>query len=936
MAKRKQKNISQNDDSSPQAPEIPIEHAQDNSTAKLPAQDTNINSPASATNNDNNQFNSIHIQSHKQLSEYEIFAGDNDFYKLLLENQIQPASHTEKSHPKSSVNASRFLPVTVFQKVLIGGIFMTALIFAYGVLGTSTRNKQPKPAEANNLKPILSHPEASPVTKVVEGPNISPKSEPAVAKTQEPKSTVEELKKSNDTPVVSQQSTTVSQPLSLEVARKFYNQKNYTQASATYNQLYQALAGSDDLTGDFLRLQMGFCAENSADCEKAGQLYLQVCESRSPVIRIVANYRLSLIEIQRKRYLNARNRAYKALALTKAVAFTNDWALSFECDCYFLAAQCLTQNILSLDNTSSSDQSGLPTDVQLWGKAAAAANPFIDLNESQLQKLLNCGVEQLAKGLLAPDIHQVQNSEIKPQDANSESNTQYSIISYKAPIEQVLAQFASQANLDIHWIPETMITSESTGQVNRQNPVSIYMPADNYEEIIQIAAGSAGYLAQFDNVLQDNNQIEEQVAQSPDKPSKIIATIYNPGDYAALQEHLSLLSKHNISLWRRFAFTFNSDQRLGNVHFAMGLLYALRGQNTQAIAEYKLVANRFGQTTIASYALLQSSKLKSDLRDYSGAREDLRQLIDQYPDAAIYGQAYLRLADVTMQLGSNTEAAQLYSRLYNYRLSTESKNLSALGAAKCYYAAGGYQDAIDWFKQYINLATTSKTKNDDLYTAYLLLGKSYQQTGKSQQACEAFKSALTEQNSRQQYLEAIKALVQEYTERENFTEALNTLENTRLIALSEEQSINLTLLKSTIYRKLGITDLANDLLNSRLEYVSDPQLKARILFELALCNLTDEKIELAQKNLNQAMSLAEPGLLSQQIATELADICLKLGQNSTAITICLDLINSNIAVSDSIKTKTLNILAAAYSRQKEYNKAALAQMGMLKASIENE
>ena len=57
-----------------------------------------------------------------------------------------------------------------------------------------------------------------------------------------------------------------------------------------------------------------------------------------------------------------------------------------------------------------------------------------------------------------------------------------------------------------------------------------------------------------------------------------------------------------------------------------------------------------------------------DLRDYNGARDDLQQLIEQYPDTEIFGKAYLRLADATKLAGLNPQAAQLYQRVYNFEL----------------------------------------------------------------------------------------------------------------------------------------------------------------------------------------------------------------------------------------------------------------------------
>jgi hypothetical protein len=65
--------------------------------------------------------------------------------------------------------------------------------------------------------------------------------------------------------------------------------------------------------------------------------------------------------------------------------------------------------------------------------------------------------------------------------------------------------------------------------------------------------------------------------------------------------------------------------------------------------------------------------------------------------------------------------------------------------------------------------------------------------------------------------------------------------------------------------------------------------------------------------------------LANEIKLSLAEVCLELGQNSQTVTVCLQLLNSE--VSAQVKQKALKVLAAAYNRQKNYNDAALALLG---------
>jgi tetratricopeptide (TPR) repeat protein len=218
--------------------------------------------------------------------------------------------------------------------------------------------------------------------------------------------------------------------------------------------------------------------------------------------------------------------------------------------------------------------------------------------------------------------------------------------------------------------------------------------------------------------------------------------------------------------------------------------------------------------------------------------------------------------------------------------------------------------------------------NNNLYSAYFLLGKTYLAMGKHQQACNAFQYALTEQNSREQYIEAIKAMVEGQIKQGNLTEALNALENVRSVSLSQEQSVEMLVLKSKILRMLGLADTAIISLSDRIAYVSVPKLKASISYELAQCHIAKGSLEQASSYLIEVLGDIEPGPLAHKAALELAQVCLKLDQNSQAISVCMQLLDSGTP--DQVKQKTLKVLSTAYYQQKNYDKAALALSGRWK------
>jgi len=821
------------------------------------------------------------------LSEYGILPGEEDFYNLLEESSgDKPAKKSVgKSRLLKGSNPYKYQRFSNLQKILAVSIFVVISILLYVLF------KSPPDTFAGSSS-ILS----DPAEQTIQQASVS--SPPVAGSDQLIHQQIQEQE-----PLPSP-----AQPLSLQVARNFYLQKNYDKAFAAYDQLRQALPTSEELLKDFLQLKMALCAKEAADFEQASHLLITVCKSRSPAVRIVANYHLCLLEIQRKRYLRARTRAYNALALIKAVDFDDDWVLSFECDCSFLVAECLTRHILLLGGVDTD----LPND--LWGRPTASSDPFGNLSDNELRRLLKSGAEHMSKGLLDPEIRRLEQHEGPPR---------WSVSSYGAPVEELLAKFSANADIDIHWAFSGTSNSIRLKESIRQRPVSLYLPAATSQQVVLAAAGCTGLLASAEG-----------------RPGKEKVTIYDPAGYSSLRRHISFLSRQAISLWQKFVLRFYSNERLGNAHFVMGLLHSLIDLPIEAIAEYKLVANRFSQTSLAPFALLHSSKLKASLRDYPGAREDLKQLVEQYPDVEIYGQAYLRLAEATMEagldgdpisqknseMGTLAEAARLYQRVYNFGLSAEAKMTSAIGAAGCLYEIKEYEQAAKWLTRYIDLAGSGE--NNNLYSAYFLLGQSNLALGNYQQACDAFEYALAEQSSREQYVEAITLLVKSHIERENFVEALDTLASVSSVALSKEQSVEMLLLKCRIFKMLGLLDTAIVFLRDRAEYVSNPQLNAKLSFELALCNIVKGNLESARSGLSEILSTVEPGPLAQQVGTELADVCLKLGRGSQAVSVCLQLLELDL--SEQKKQQVLKMLAEAYTQKKNYEEATLALTGQWK------
>ncbi len=804
---------------------------------------------------------------HKELSVQQIFAGDEDFYKSLEDTQIVGSTqHFDTERVSTAqIGYKRFSSV---QKVLAAAIILIVAVLLYVALRLPSEHAGQMASDVRQTPAI----ELPAVKTVRVTPQQIQKPEPILDATQ-PESILDS-----------------TQPVSLKIAQTFYFNGDYDQAFSIYEKLHKSLPASskEDLMRDFLQLQLALCMERTADYTQAARLFRKILKSNSPAVRVVAYYHCGLLEMQKKQYLNARTKAYQAIALIDAVDFNNDWSLSLKRDCYFLAAKALTRKVLSLCDADKI----LPED--LWGTLDAADGLFAMLNETQLRTFLNSGSQRLSQAVLGPQIQRFD---------HQNGLARYDVTSNGAPVEELLARFAANSAIDLHWD----LASDEKGI--RKRLVYLYLPSATTQQFVTAAAGCTGLVARMD--------------------AKGMVNIFNPARYSYVSEHISFLGEEAVSLWQNFLLRFPADTHLANVHFALGLLYTSQGWSTESIAEYKLVANRFARSSLAPFALLNSGKLKNSLHDYPGGREDLKQLVEQYPDAEIAGKACLYLADTTAKAGLDTEAARLYRKVYNLSISSESQSAAALGAGRCSYNMGDYESAEKWLTRYIRLA--KDRENKDLYSAYFLLGKTCLALENSEAACDAFQYALQGgplRLTKEEYIETISALVEAYTQQGHLVQALDMLENIHSAALSQKESIEILLLKSKVLRTMGLVDNTIAILGDRAESISDPQLKAGIYFELSECYIEKGDLNLAHKKLTEVLVLTESGPIAHKTALQLAEICLQLGQHNQTISVCSQLLD--LQPSEQIKQETLELMAMAYDQQKNYDRAALALLGQWK------
>ncbi len=781
------------------------------------------------------------------------------------EAEIEPVLPTELDSKPARVRK-----LSLLQVVLIAVVLLSTAMLTYSFVSSAFGPRAPLQADASSTPPIAA--ETSQATT-------------AQSDSGRPKTKIGEV------------TDTFGEPVSLKLANDCYAKKDYDGAYHAYEQLRQNLIGREfDIMRDFLQLRMALCMEKKGDFDRTVELLRPVSQSRSVALKAVANYYGSLLDMNSGQFLNARMKAYRIIALTGLLASDWEQSLTLEQDSFFLVAGAVTREVLSLCDADKE----IPQ--YLW--CQPKDNVFLEeLNETELQKVLNIGIEQLNSGLLAPQVRAVK--------ADGTLN-RWLVICNGPGIEELMARFAVNASIDVRWERQAPNGSGTEYQNTGWNrSVLLYLPSATTYQVVTTAAGAVGLLARVDD--------------------EGVVTISNPEDYFSLSEHTRMLNEHAIMLWRELLLTYNDEHRVPDGHFALGILQEKRNRIPEAIAEYKLVANRYPNAESAPFALLYSSRLKSDLRDYLGAINDLKQLIEEYPDNELNGQANLDLAQTTMKTGRYEEACSLYKKAYKLGFSTESRIIAAFGAGKCFYETNDYESAEKWLTRYLAIVRSQEhTKQTsvsqkkyvgaDLYSACILLGKTNMALGRARQACDALRCAMRVAATSEEYIQAVSALVEAELQQENFVGALAAVENVRTWPFSQEQVTRMLLLKSSVLRGIGLTDQAIVMIADRAQYITTPRLRADINLELARCHVVVENLDLARSYFTEVLSMVEPGPVAHQTSLELAEVCLKLNDYEHTISICRQLLESS--ASKLTKQQASRILADAYRRQQDYEKAA--------------
>ncbi len=660
--------------------------------------------------------------------------------------------------------------------------------------------------------------------------------------------------------------------LTWQMAEATYRQGDYATALVQFRHLSEAIQADSEWVffSDFFRLRVALCLIEMGRSTAAQNDLAQVLESRSPVLRATAIYHAAILDLGAGRFMRARTRGYMALASLGAMK--QRVALAGDID--FMIARALTDKALSFHSTAIAVE---------WGDHWT--DPLSGLDDVELTAMLRDGMGREGSAGLGAVVTRAEDGKI---------GSRWSVVCSGSELEALLHRLGSASQANIRW--------ESVDPKARQRAVTLSAWALPASRLVEIASGSAGLIARFTG--------EEIIINDPFS-----------GD--SLERQRDLIIREGMSAWRRLFLRHRDGPHLAIGHFALASLYECSGDLAGAMREHLMTYRRFPKDAIAPASLLGSARLRIELLDYAGARNDLLELLNSYPDSGSIEEIYQSLGDATFRVGLWEEAIHAYSKLYFLGLSDESRMAASLGCGRCYFASGSYEDADKWLVRYIEIAGKS---GEDLAEAYYLLGRARQAMGLMDEAAAAQYCALAAEPSVELRADIVLTVAGLEADRDELVRAAGVLESLDVRRLTGDQAFEYLLLYSRVHRTMGITERALVFLKKNRDMVTEPQQRARVNVELARCHADLGELKKAQQLLSTALLTMAPGAEAQVAALELAEACLKTDDVAGAIALA-DRV-ARIETSDEIHRRARNILGQAYLINQNYNAAVQVLSGL--------
>ncbi len=656
-------------------------------------------------------------------------------------------------------------------------------------------------------------------------------------------------------------------------AEAAFREEDYTTALGYYRHLLDATDDKpvDPFVTDYLRMRSGRCLIQLGSVDQARSVLERAARSGSPIVRAVANYYLAEVELRAGRHSPARRRAYAAIASLGAMEMPQ----SLERDCDYLIARTLTETTMTFLNA----------DEPIPWPGRQPSDPFAGLDDAELRRLLHDGSERLSDAVLGPRVEAA---------SRTSAGRFWSVGCWEATLEEVLYRFASAAGTDLRWA--------TAAPPVRQRGVTLAFRSESEHRIFEVACGVAGLVARF---------------------ARGEVLVHDPDAISSLSEKSDLFQAEAVSAWRRFFLRAPDDRGVPAGHFALGRLYEGADEVTDAMREYRLLASRFPRNELAPRSLMRKARIQISLRDYAGARADLVDLLDLYPDYPAVDNVYLYLGRSALETGLWDEAIRTFRKLYYMNLSKASRLEACRGVARAHFEQGNYTEAVEWYERYFR--ASDDPTGEPAARAFLNWGMCEFAMGNLDKAAAAMKLSLGAEGPRDMRIRASLTLAEVEFERQNFLAALGLVNDISGERLNEQQTFTRLRLRTMVLREMGAPFRARRMLTREVSEVSDEHLRALLAVEAAECLVAEDNRAEARAMLSDALGNMRPSPESHEAALLLARLSLEDGRYRQAAEVAETLLETSCPA--HIRRQAEEILGMARAYLRDYEGAAEALSG---------
>ncbi len=645
----------------------------------------------------------------------------------------------------------------------------------------------------------------------------------------------------SSTPTISQNIEEGKSDISWQQAREAFRTGHYKRALRTYSTLRSLLpeGPKSEYINSYMKLRIGQCLFRMGD--KQGLNSIREAAANwcpSPAVRAVANMELAKMHEDRGNLMRARMRAY--LAAGTASALKNHQEFVRQCD--FLISRTLIKKAITYHRAE---------DPVPWSKVEFF-DPLVELSLEELDAELVRGGEVMADASMSACIE---------DSSDDGALTKSSVYCLQVPLLKLFETFATRSDMEVSW--------SNVSPHARHRQVTLYLPKTKDLRIFEVAAGSVGLIARFTGKA---------------------VVIIDPAACESISQLREVVSKEADSVWRRVFLAHPDDSRVAEGHFALALLNEFTQQTLGATQEYELIAERYPSSRVAPSALLRCALLRSELRNYTGARSMLNSLLDRYPQCDEIGRAYSALGEAMMASDLYEKAFRTFKKLYYLEFSADSKQLACRSAGVCKFHMSEYHEAIKWLNEYIK--SLGNNTPSDIAGVYMVMAKSYRAIENYAGAVKLFGAAARNSHSEQKYL-AMLELAETYRKTNQPCRAVAVMEELPFEELSQQHKFRRLSLTGEIYCSMSLPLAATGLLRNGMSEINSKTHRARLGLKLARCYKQGGKLNMAYEVLTEVLASLPSGDEAHQATYNLAEVLLELGKPKQAAATLKGLLSSS-------------------------------------------